>query len=148
MNLFPTYCERCSTSALVPANDINEGATTCIGCGGSATVLPGEAYTEDDASLFADVVSTLREAGISPPQATLLATELESRSVLAPGRCLRRLAQILPTLGVLELLVGSDPAMLRKAESMLTMLLDAMARQRSHSELVPTVNPKSRASGH
>ena len=147
MTILPTHCDRCSTSALVAAATINEGVAICVSCGGSATVLPGEAFNEEDASLFAYVVATLREAGITPSQAALLTTELESRSVLAPGRCLRRLAQVLPPLGVLELLVGSDPAMLRKAESMLAMLLDVLARERRHSELVPAGGPKSKVGG-
>lgn len=59
-----------------------------------------------------------------------------------PGRCLRRLAQVLPTFGVLQLLVGNHPAMLRKAESMLAMLLEVTARRRRHSELVPALGPR------
>jgi hypothetical protein len=108
-------------------------------------VLPGAAYSEEDAPLFANVVTTLHEAGISPSQAALLTTELECRSVLAPGRCLQRLAQVLPTFGVLQLLVGNHPAMLRKAESMLAMLLDVAARRHRHSELVPAVGPTFKA---
>ena len=147
MRIFPTHCERCSTSALVVASRIEAGTATCSECGASAVVLPGEAYNEDDAPLFADVLTTLHEAGISPSQAALLATELDARHAAPPGRCLRRLAQVLPTLGVLELLVGTHPATLRKAESMLALLLGVMSRQRRHSELISAVRPRPKAGG-
>lgn len=37
--------------------------------------------------------------------------------------------------------------MLRKAESMLAMLLDVMARRRRHSAIIPAVNRAAKASG-
>jgi hypothetical protein len=148
MRFIPTHCEVCSTPALVSSSEIHAGLARCIQCGGSATVLPGESYAEHDAALFSSIVATLREADITPPQAALLATELEARSLLVPGRCLRRLAQALPSLGVLELLVGNERAALRKAEGMLATLLDVMSRAR-HSEIVPAiVHARSKASGH
>lgn len=89
--------------------------------------------------MFSSIVATLSEAGITPPQAALLAGELEARNLLVPGRCLRRLVQALPSLGVLELLVGNDRAALRKAEGMLATLLDVMSRARRHSQIVPAI---------
>jgi len=112
-------------------------------------VLPGESYTEHDAALFAGIVATLHEAGLTPPQAALLAGELEARNRLAPGRCLRRLTQALPSLGVLELLVGNEHSTLRRAEGMLAILLDVMSRGQRHSEIVPAIaHTTSKASGH
>jgi hypothetical protein len=149
MRFIPTHCEVCSTQALASANDIHAGLARCSECGGSASVLPGESYAESDAALFSSIVTTLREADITPSQAALLASELEARNLLAPGRCLRRLAQALPPLGVLELLVGNDRAGLRKVEGMLATLLDVMSRGRRHSEIVPAIAPAtSKASSH
>lgn len=139
MRFIPTHCEVCSTPALVSEKEIHAGLARCLECGGAASVLPGESYAENDAALFTSIVATLREADITPPQAALLASELEARNLLAPGRCLRRLAQALPPLGVLELVVGNDRAGLRKAEGMLATLLDVMSRARRHSEIVPAV---------
>ena len=148
MRFIPTHCEVCSTPALVAASEIHAGLARCNECGASATVLPGESYAEHDAALFASIVATLREADITPPQASLLATELEARSLLPPGRCLRRIAQALPPLAVLELVVGNERGALRKAEGMLATLLDVMSRSRHHSEIVPALlQATSKASG-
>jgi hypothetical protein len=124
---------------LLSETEIPAGLARCLECGGAASVLPGQSYAESDVALFTSIVAALREADITPPQAALLASELETRYLLAPGRCLRRLAQALPPLIFLELLVGNDCAGLRKAEGMLATLLDVMSRARRHSEIVPAV---------
>jgi hypothetical protein len=149
MRFVPTHCEVCSTPALVAAGEVKAGVARCGECGASATVLPGESYAEYDMPLFASILAALREVGITPPQAALLATELEARNLLAPGRCLRRIAQALPSLAVLELIVGNERAALRKAEGMLAILLELMARDRRHSQMVPVVLPATpKASSH
>jgi len=95
--------------------------------------LPGESYGAEDDTLFRELGAALQEAAITPQGASALATQLESRHYEAPGRALRRLAQSVPALGILELIVLNQPGALRKAEGMLAVLLDALARGRRNS---------------
>jgi len=113
------------------------GSLACADCGGLAHALPGESYTEADVPLFDDLVSMLKEADLTPTNAALLAQELEGRSYTEPGRSLRRLEQLLPSLGILELLVAHRPASMRKAEGILSLLLHALAGGRSQSGFMP-----------
>jgi hypothetical protein len=148
MRFIPTHCESCSRSALVSAAAINAGTTQCADCGATARSLPGESYGEEDVSLYHDVAATLREAGVTPFQARQLAMELEAKSLLEPGRCLRRLVQTLPSLSALELLVDNEPLALRKLEGMLAILLEVMGSSRSESGLVSTSDPSKAGGGH
>lgn len=136
MHFIPTHCDVCARPGLMRANDIIDGLAICTECGRPARALPGESYMAEDVTLFTDIAAALRDAGIKPSHAALLATELETRALLAPGRCLRRLTEALPSLGVLELLAGSDPSDLRKAEGMVATLLDAMGRNRVQSGFI------------
>jgi hypothetical protein len=119
------------------------GVATCGECNGPARTLPGESYAEQDASLFNDLESTLREAQLTPVNAVQLAVELEGRTG-QPGRGLKRLARLLPSLSILELIVSNDPATMRKAEGMLATLLDAIAASRSRSGSIPAVGSLKR----
>ena len=116
------------------------GAITCPDCGGLAHALPGESYTEADVALFDDLVSMLKESDITAANAALLAQELEGRSYTDPGRSLRRLEQLLPSLGILELLVAHRPASMRKAEGILSLLLHALSNGRSPSGFMPAAS--------
>ena len=147
MRFIPTHCDACARPGLVAANQIIDGAVTCTDCGAPAHALPGESYAEQDVTLFADIAAALREAGITPAHAALLGTELEARSLLEPGRCLRRLAQALPSLGLLELLAGGEPGEVRKVEGMVATLLDTMARSPTQSGVVETAGRAAKASG-
>jgi hypothetical protein len=147
MRFIPTHCEICSLAALVPTSAINHGVASCTACGGPARPLPGESYAEDDATLFNELAAALREAGLTPYNAAQLARELEGRDLIAPGRGLRRLAQVLPTLEVLELVVPDRPGPLRKAEGMLAALLDVIARGRTQSGVVPAYTPARSKTG-
>jgi len=119
---------------------MTSGAIACPDCGGVAHALPGESYAEGDVSLFDDLVAMLRESDITPSNAALLAQELEGRSYTDPGRSLRRLEQLLPSLGILELLVAHRPASMRKAEGILSLLLHALADGRSQSGFMPAAS--------
>lgn len=137
MRLIPVHCDHCSRSALVEASAIVAGSTRCSECQGPARPLPGESYGPDDARLFKHLETTLREARLTAVNAAQLAVELEGRHA-HPGRGLERLAELLPSLSVLELLVGSDAASKRKAEGILATLLEAMsAAVGSASGVVP-----------
>jgi hypothetical protein len=146
MRFIPTQCESCSRSELVNADAISAGITQCKECGATARSLPGESYGEEDVSLYNNVATTLGEAGVTPFQARQLAQELEAKSLLEPGRCLRRLVQTLPSLSALELLVDNNPLALRKLEGMLAILLEVIGTSRSESGLVPT-SDSSKAGG-
>lgn len=132
MRLIPTYCETCERCALLSAEAFVDSGALCPTCAGLARPLPGESYGTQDAALFKDLESSLREAQLTPTSAAQLATELDGRSA-HPGRGLKRIAKLLPSLSILELIVGNDPATIRKAEGMLVTLLDANAARRSHS---------------
>jgi hypothetical protein len=139
MRLIPTHCERCSRSALIGADAIVNGETTCADCGGRARSLPGESYADEDVALFKELDAALRDAGISASNAAQLAAELEVRSFGVPGRGLKRLAQVLPSLGILELIVTNQPAIMRKAEGMLATLFDAISSDHRPSGMIPAV---------
>jgi hypothetical protein len=89
----------------------------------------------------------LREAQLSPLNAVQLAVELESRA-MHPGDGLARIIQLVPSLSIFELIVGSEPMMLRKAEGMLTVLLDGIAAGRTKSGMIRAVEaPRTTKSG-
>jgi hypothetical protein len=98
----------------------------CAECGGTMRALPGETYGEEDIPLFDDLRAALDEVGLTPQHAAGLMAQLEIRRTQPPGHGLRQLAQVLPSLGILELIVANRTATLRKAESMLATLLDTV----------------------
>lgn len=138
MRLIPTHCDSCLRAALVSADAIESGWMTCRECGGAARTLPGQSYGPEDAQLFDDLQATLREAQLTPLNAHQLAVELQDRQGV-PGRGLKRLARLLPSLAILELIVSNEPISMRKAEGMLATLLDVIAARRSHSGVMPAV---------
>lgn len=148
MRFIPTHCEICSRSSLTSGAEISEGVAPCVECGGSARSLPGESYAEEDVALFAALATTLREAGLTPFQAGLLGAELEARNLFTPGRCLNRLTQALPSLGVIDLFVAGNPVALRKAEGMLATLLEVIARGRTQSGMVAAVQGQASKAGN
>jgi hypothetical protein len=102
--------------------------------------LPGESYAAEDVALFEELRSVLTQANISPPNAAALRGELAGRTSAEPGRGLKRLAQLVPALGLLELIVPGRPSALRKAEGMLATLLDGVARSRTRSGTMSAVS--------
>ena len=133
MRLIPVHCAACLRTSLASESALVKGTVACSVCGAQASALPGESYAESDSILFNDLVAMLNDAGITPMNAAQLAVELEPRDYDDPGRGLRRLAQALPSLGILELIVADKPASMRKAESMLVLLLGALANDRRQS---------------
>jgi hypothetical protein len=130
MRLIPTYCETCERCALASADAIVDSGVRCADCAGLARPLPGESYRPQDATLFKDLEASLHEARLTPLQAGQLSAELEWRSS-HPGRGLKRIAKLLPSLSILELIVGNDLTTMSKAEGMLVTLLEASATRRS-----------------
>lgn len=122
-------------SALIDAERVVEEQARCEECGYMAWALPGESYGPQARALFKDLEAVLSEARLSPLRAVELSAELASKSS-HPGRGLLRLIQLLPSLAILELIVGSEPMMVRQAESMLASLLQAIATGRSRSGMM------------
>ena len=146
MRLIPTHCEACERCALVTAEAIIGSSVRCAQCGALSRPLPGESYGSQDAALFKDLEASLSEAQLTPRLASQLVEELDERR-LYPGRALKRMAKLLPSLSILELIVGIDPATVRKAEGMLFTLLEASAARRSRSGEIPAVAARAKANG-
>jgi hypothetical protein len=126
---------------LVPGDAIVNGHVNCSSCGARARTLPGESYTAEDASLFEELRSALEHAAISPANAAILAVELTVRNNSEPGRALKRLIQLVPALGLLELVVpGRSAITVRKAEGMLAALLDGLSSSRTRSGTMAAVS--------
>jgi hypothetical protein len=139
MRLIPTHCDTCSRTELIAGEAIVNGHASCSACGGRARTLPGESYAAEDAALFEELRAALEQAAISPTNAAILAVELEARNNSQAGRGLKRLAQLIPALGVLELVVPGKPATIRKAEGMLATLLDGLSSRRTRSGTMAAV---------
>jgi N-methylhydantoinase A/oxoprolinase/acetone carboxylase beta subunit len=90
-------------------------------------VLPGESYGPDDVALFSELWAALRAAELRRSSVDELIALLEVARAGRTGLGLARAAQVVPELGVLELIVNKRAAPLRKAEGMLLMLLLASA---------------------
>jgi hypothetical protein len=133
MWFIPTYCDSCARVALVASEAIVGGMARCDECGGRSRSLPGESYVEGDIALFNDLRAALSEAGVTQANAAGLAAQLQVRNTEQPGVGLRRLAHLVPALGILELIVVNQPGALRKAEGMLATLLGAVASGRRPS---------------
>ena len=144
MQMLPMHCDACARSTLVNEQTIRQGGAACPDCSAPLRTLPGQSYSPDDATLFNQIESTLREAGISALSASQLSVEFDAPS-RTPGRALRRLVLALPSLGLLEVLVSQKPASLRKVEGMLAILLEALASGRSQSGFLAaqTTPPRS-----
>jgi hypothetical protein len=100
--------------------------------------LPGELYGADDAAVFNDLEATVRDARPTPGNAAELLRQLDSRAT-NPGRGLKRLGRLLPSLAVLELIVENNPAAMRKAEGMLALLLQVVASKQRQSTLATSL---------
>lgn len=148
MRVLPTHCDSCAHSALVPEGAILDGSAACPECGGPARTLPGEAYSPEDAALFEQLESALRDCGITTLDAAHLAAQLDVRDRAVPGSGLARLVAAHSSLALLELIVPHEPTALRKAEGMLAVLLKAHASRRSQSGfVVAETTPKRSTTG-
>jgi hypothetical protein len=145
MKFVPVHCETCVRSDLVRASDVLDGAL-CGECGSAMRTLPGQTYGSQDVALFKDLEQTLREAQLTPLNAVPLSVELEAFDH-HPDRAIKRVAQLLPSLAILELVVSNDATTMRKAKGMLATLLDVIAASRSQSTMVPARRLRPAKSG-
>ncbi len=148
MRFIPTHCEACTRTALVRQDAIVGGRAPCEQCGGATFSMPGESYGSEDMALFEELRSVLAQANISPGNAAALRGELAGRTSAEPGRGLKRLTQLVPALGLLELIVPGRPSALRKAEGMLATLLDGLARARTRSGTMSAVSSSGQERGN
>lgn len=140
MRFIPTHCEACARTGLAREDAILNGQATCAQCGARSLTLPGESYAAEDVALFEELRSVMERANISPGNAAALRGELAGRTTGEPGRRLKRLSQLVPALGLLELIVPGRAGSLRKAEGMLATLLDGLARGRTRSGTMSAVS--------
>jgi hypothetical protein len=140
MRFIPTHCEACTRTALVRDDAFINGQAACAQCGHRTLPLPGESYAAEDIALFEELRSVLEQANISPAKADALRGELGGRTLGEPGRGLKRLTQLVPALGLLELVVPGRLGAQRKAEGMLATLLDGLARGRTRSGTMSAVS--------
>lgn len=142
MLFIPTCCAACGQTALKPGNSIRGTSVTCERCGAFASVIPGESYAEHDVPLFEQLLRALREAAITPGLAAQLKRQLGPREG-TPGAALRRIAASVSGLSNLDLVVGNNRLALRKAEGMLAVLLEVIAR----GERAPAFSGAAAAAG-
>jgi hypothetical protein len=108
-------------------HEVAAGAGTCSRCGQLARVLPGQSYSDADGGLFIELGAVLNDVQLTPRQAKQLCEVLRGRHGDEPGSALSRAVRLVPGLALLELVTGSHPMTLKKAESMLRSLCDAKA---------------------
>jgi hypothetical protein len=136
MQFIPTYCDTCERLELTAAASIINGEARCSECNAPSRSRPGQSYVEEDVGLFNDLRAALLEAGITQQNAASLVNQLEYGGEHRE-RGLRRLAHLVPALGILELIVDNHPGTLRKAEGMLAIQLEALAAGRRQSTIMP-----------
>jgi hypothetical protein len=91
--------------------------------------VPGASYREGDKALFERIQDALRGANLTPAQAGLLRAQLDQPLLgNAPHlQRIKRLTDALPSLALLDAMIDNLEPGLRKAEGMLTCVLDAFA---------------------
>lgn len=136
MELVPAYCRTCRHFYLESLVVVAADNVLCE-CGGIARVVSGERYTDADETLFDAVVSSLESAGVSWMNAPELVRALGGRESEEPGTALARLARLVPSLSIIELIAGGDARTARTAESMFATVLEAIAATRNRSDTAP-----------
>lgn len=131
MVLVPTVCANCRRCALAEASALANTDGTCRDCGGVTRVVPGPRYDEGDADLFDSLFAALRDAQLLPSAFQELRQRLEEplSAKSTDLQRLNRLVAVLPTLALVDAMVDEDRPALRKAESMLTLMLDALSQE-------------------
>lgn len=133
MLLIPIHCDACKLSALKAANLIVTGVVTCSACGKKARTVPGASYAPEDEPLFDELSTALREASVTPANASRLLVDLREHGVSLP-----RLAKTMASLAVVQAHIGDQVTRRRKAEGMLLTLLEALASSRLKTPDVAT----------
>lgn len=142
MDLAPAHCRTCGHIYLESVIVIAADNVVCE-CGGIARVLSDARYRHQEESLFDAIVASLVAGGVSCLTAPRLSRALDGAPADRPGAALSRLAVLLPSLAVIELIAGGDETTARTAESMFGVVLDAIASTRSHSGFMPAAAAKA-----
>lgn len=129
----PAQCDACEIVYLAKMGSLP--AMTCRACGGSASVLPGEAYGERDVELFERVEAATRSAVISRRKAERLVVELTGITTRSepPDTVLLRVIDLVPPLyflvPALHLLKPPQRFPLLRASGMLLTIFTARLRR-------------------
>lgn len=129
----PVRCEFCSATYLGPVGP--DQVPTCRSCGGAASVLPGEAYREDDVPLFERIEVATRSVAISRREAERIIAELTGITTRSerPEAVLLRVVDFLPTLHflvpALQLFKPAERVPLLRAAGMILSIVTGRLRQ-------------------
>ncbi len=133
LRFLPVQCEACDATYLERLGP--DGVTTCRECGGLASVLPGEAYAEDDVPLFERIEAATKSVVFSQSKAQRLVDELRGVTTRAeaPEVVLLRVLDFVPTLyflvPALHLFNPSERQPLLRASGMLLSIFTARMRR-------------------
>jgi hypothetical protein len=109
--------------------------TTCRSCGGVASVLPGEAYREEDVPLFERIEVATRSVVVSRRQAGWIVQELTGITTRTerPEAVLLRVVDVVPSLHflvpALQLFKPSERVPLVRASGMILSIFAARLRR-------------------
>jgi hypothetical protein len=121
-------CGGCGRSFLAAAI-ASQGTLVCADCGSLAKPIPGPSYVREDSELFEHLWHTLSDAALSQAAAARLRGLLEEPLPAKATNLQRvnRLASVLPSLALVDAMIDADTPALRKAEGMLTTMLDVLS---------------------
>jgi ribosomal protein S27E len=93
----PVQCASCAATYLTP---VVQRVATCRNCGDVASVLPGEAYGEQDVPLFERIEAATRSVVVSRRQAERIVEELSGLTTRSerPEAVLLRVVDLVPAL--------------------------------------------------
>jgi hypothetical protein len=129
----PVQCVSCAATYLTPVGV--QHVTTCRNCGDVASVLPGEAYGEQDVPLFERVEAATRSVVVSRRQAERIVEELTGITTRSerPEAVLLRVVDFVPSLHflmpALQLFKPSERVPLLRAAGMLRSIFAARLRR-------------------
>lgn len=129
----PVQCASCAATYLTPVGV--QRVTSCRNCGDVASVLPGEAYSEQDVPLFERIEAATRSVVVSRRQAERIVEELTGITTRSerPEAVLLRLVDFVPSLHflvpALQLFKPSERVPLLRAAGMLHSIFAARVRR-------------------
>lgn len=144
MPYLPTTCDTCGRVRLMPTGDRVELHFSCVFCFGTARVIPGCSYADEDLPLFTELGQLVQEASISPVDAQRVVNDIER--ACAAGReheAFATLGAWLPSLAPIHLAVEVDPARRRRALLMLGTILSGVAATRRSGVMAAVSVPEA-----
>lgn len=129
----PVQCASCAATYLEAVG--SQQVTSCRSCGGVASVLPGEAYREEDVPLFERIELATRSVVVSRRQAERIVAELAGITTRRerPEAVLLRVVDLLPCVHFLvpslQLLQTGERIPSGRAAGMLLSIFSARLRR-------------------